>query len=196
MSRIPKSAPRELCPEGAHVSALVNIIDLGTQDGGEFGPRHKIQLAYEAVDEKTTDGKAMVVYKQYTFSSSQKSTLMKDLRAAWGIKDGDVEMDDQLGKYCMITIEHKETDSGTFANITNVGMLPKGTKTRKYTEKLKSLYLDETFDQETYDSLPDFLKEKIAGSPEYAAVMTPKLKNKKAPPPAAPAKGKGGKGKK
>jgi hypothetical protein len=82
----------------------------------------------------------------------------------------------------MVTIEHKETDAGTFANITNVGMVPKGTKLRKYTEPLKSLYLDESFDQEVYDALPDFLKEKIAGSPEYAAVMTPKMKSNKKPP--------------
>lgn len=188
MSRIPKSSSRELCPEGAHLAALVNIIDLGTQDGGEFGPRHKLQMAYELVNEKTSDGKAMVAYKQYTFSSSSKGNLMKDMRAAWGVKDGDVEMDDYLGKYAMITIEHKETDSGTFANITNVGMIPKGTKLTKLTEPLKSLYLDDTFDQEVYDALPDFLKEKIAGSPEYAAVMTPKLKSKKQAPP--PAKGK------
>lgn len=195
MSRIPKSAPRELVPEGAHNAALVNIIDLGTQDAGEYGPKHKIQFAYEAVDEKTSDGKAMVAYRQYTFSSSPKGNLMKDLRGAFGIKDNDVELDDLLGKPCLITIEHKETDNGTFANITNIGMLPKGTKVRKPTEPLKSLYLDESFDQEVYDSLPDFLKQKIAGSPEYAAVMTPKMKSKKTPPP--PAKnGKGGKGKK
>jgi len=195
MSRIPKSSSRELCPEGAHNSALVNIIDLGTQDGGEYGPKHKIQLAYELVDEKTTDGKAMVAYRQYTFSASAKGNLMKDIRAAWGIKDSDVEMDELLGKACMVTIEHKETDNGTFANITNVGMLPKGVKPRKATEPLRSLYLDDSFDQEVYDALPDFLKEKIAGSPEYAAVMSPKLKKEKALPPAK-SNGKAVKGKK
>ena len=72
MSRIPKSTPRELAPEGAHSAAVVQIIDLGTQDSGDYGPRHKLQIAYQLVDEKTTEGLAMVVYRQYTFTSSPK----------------------------------------------------------------------------------------------------------------------------
>jgi len=120
----------------------------------------------------------MVVYRQYTFTSSPKGSLMKDLRAAFGVKDTDIEMDDLLGRACMVTVEHKETDAGTFANVVAVGMLPKGTKAKKATEELKSLYLDETFDQEVFDSLPDFLREKIASSSEYEEVMTPRLKKK------------------
>ena len=181
MSRIPKSTPRELAPEGAHSAAVVQIIDLGTQDSGDYGPRHKLQIAYELVDEKTTEGLAMVVYRQYTFTSSPKGSLMKDLRSAFGIKDTDIEMDDLLGKACMVTVEHKETDAGTFANVVAVGMLPKGTKAKKASEELKSLYLDETFDSEIFDSLPDFLREKIASSEEYEAVMLPKMKKKVKP---------------
>ena len=191
MSRIPKISPRELAPEGAHSAAVVQIIDLGTQDSGEYGPKHRMQIAYELVDEKTSEGVAMVVYRQYTFTSSPKGSLMKDLRAAFGIKDTDIEMDDLLGKACMVTVEHKETDAGTFANVVAVGMLPKGVKAKKATEELKSLYLDDSFDAETFDSLPDFLRDKIAGSPEYEALMTPRLKQKsngKATAKAKPAK--------
>jgi hypothetical protein len=178
MSRIPKIAPRELAPEGAHSAAVVQIIDLGTQESRDYGPRHKLQIAYELVEEKTTEGAAMVVYRQYTFTSSPKGTLMKDLRAAFGVKDQDIEMDDLLGKPCMVTVEWAETDAGTFANVAAVSMVPKGTKVKKPTEELKSLYLDETFDQEVFDSLPDFLREKIAASKEYEEVMTPRLKKK------------------
>lgn len=186
MSRIPKTSVRELAPEGAHVAAVVAIIDLGTQEGGEWGPRHKIQLAFELLGQRTSDGeKAIVAYRQFTYSSSPKSSLVKSLKSGFGIKDTDIEMDDLLGRTCLVTIEHAETDAGTFANISNLGMVPKGTKIPKVTEDLQSLYLDETFDQEVYDGLPDFLKEKIAGSPEYAEVMTPKMKKKKTPPPVA-----------
>ena len=106
---------------------------------------------------------------------------MEDFRLAFGIKDTDIEMDDLLGKACMVTVEHKETDAGIFANVVNVGQLPKGTKAKKATEELKSLDLDETFDQEIFDSLPDFLREKIASSAEYESVMSPRLKKKVKP---------------
>ncbi len=179
MSRIPKNKSRELTPEGAHVASLCQIIDLGTQDGGEYGPRHKIQLAYEVLGMKTSTGEAYVSYRQYTYSPSPKGNLMKDLKSGFNVKDADVEMDDLLGRTCLITIEHADTDAGTFANVTNVGQVPRGTKIPKAVEELKSLYLDDSFDQEVYDSLPDFLKEKIASSPEYAEVMTPRMKQKK-----------------
>lgn len=190
MSRIPKTSARELCPEGAHIAGLVAIIDLGTQDGGEYGPRHKIQLAFELLGQKTSEGNAFVAYRQFTYSGSAKGNLMKSLKSGYGIKDNDIEMDDLLGRPCMVTIEHADTDSGTFANVTNLGMIPKGTKIPKITEELQSLYLDETFDQEVYDALPDFLKEKIAGSPEYAEVMAPKMKKRKPEPPASNSKKK------
>jgi len=132
----------------------------------------------------------MVVYRQYTFTSSPKGSLMKDLRAAFGVKHTDIEMHDLLGRACMVTVEHKETDAGTFANVVAVGMLPKGTKAKKATEDLKSLYLDETFDQEVFDSLPDFLREKIASSEEYESVMTPRMKKKVASNGKATAKAK------
>lgn len=184
MSSIPKGANRELVPEGTHVAVCVQVIDLGTQSSEQWGDKRKVQLAFELVDERTTDDKAMVCYRQYTFSASPKGNLMKDLKG-WIGKEavGEFDMDNLLGKAASITVEHNETDKGTFANITNIAGLPKGSKVKKSTEPLRSLYLDETFDADTFEVLPDFLKEKIMVTKEYEEHGVPsKKKGSKVPP--------------
>lgn len=177
MSAIPSgSKERELPSEGSQNAICIQVIDLGTQPSGEWGDKRKVQLAFECVDEQTSDDRAMVVYKPYTFTDSEKGNLMKDLKG-WGVKAaGDFDMDELLNKPAILTIEHAQTDRGTFANIANIAGLPKGMKVRKATEPVRSLYLDENFDEDTFNALPEWLRNKIASSPEYAECMKPKLK--------------------
>lgn len=176
MSTIPAGKPRELAPSGSHNAVCIQVIDLGTQPSRTEGwdDQRKCQLAFQLVDESTTDGKAIVVYKEYTYSSGSKSKLSKDIKAWLSLKDlNDFEMDTLLGKSCIVTVTHNESKSNgnTYANVTNISGLTKGAKVRKHTEPLISLYLDETFDQETFDNLPEFMRNKISGTPEYAEIF-------------------------
>jgi hypothetical protein len=195
MGKIPAARPREQAAEGTHIAVCTSVIDLGTQASEQWGDRHKVSLGFELVEEKTSDGKAMVVYKQYTYTNSPKGNLMKDLKAWLGVKNGDFDMDNCLGKPASVTIEHSETDRGTFANITNIASLPKGTKVRKATEPLVSFYLDETFDEDVYNGLSEYLRNKIAASPEYAEIMEGAAAKKKPKKTAAAAPAKKGRGK-
>lgn len=178
--RIPKSSGRELAPEGVHNAVLVQFIDLGTQPSNnpDWEAKRQCQLAFELVDEKTKDGRAIVEYKQYTYSDSTKGNFMKDLKAWLGIKDGNFDMDEALGKPANITVQHKVTEKGTFANITNISAVPAkdAKRVRKPTEPLRSLYLDEAFDEETFAALPQHIQNKIATSPEYVEVQAPRQK--------------------
>ena len=179
--KIPQGSRRELAPEGTHNAVCIQVIDLGTQPSEKWGDKRKVQLAWQLVDEETKEGKAVVTYKRYTFSSSPKSSLMIDLKAWMGIKGRDFEMDNCLGKPCLLTIEHSETENGTYDNVTNLSGLPKGVKVKKHTEPLKSLYLDSEFDKDVFEDLPDFLQAKILATPEYEAV-TAATKPKGKPP--------------
>jgi hypothetical protein len=186
--KIPQ-APRELAPEGVHNAVCIQIVDIGTHTV-KFKDKEedlrKVKVAFQLVDEETSKGDAVVVYKDYTYSASPKANLMKDLRAWLGIKDADFEMDELLNKPALVTIEH----SGTYANITNIAGLPKGTKVRKATEPVYSLYLDDNFDEDVFKGLPQWLQDKIATTEEYAAVMSPKLKKGGAKKPEKAVKGK------
>lgn len=191
---IPKGKERELPSEDTHNAVLVQILDIGTQPSSnpKFKPSRRVLLGYEVIGQKTEEGDAFVVFKNYNFTDNPSSNLMKDLKAGFGLKGPKVDIDHALAKPCMITIEHNETDQGTFANISNVSGLPKGLKPGKHTTPLKTLYLDpKLFDQATFDSLGDKLKAKIAGSAEYAeAVAAGMKKGAKKAAPAKAAKGK------
>lgn len=188
MPKIPTGSTRELAPEGTHNAVCVQVIDLGTQkvrdfkDKEKFNDVRKLNMAFQLVEEETSEGKAVVVYRQYTFSASPKSNLMKDLKAWVGLKienAADFDTDTLLGKACSITVEHETTEKGTYANISNIAALPKGMKAKKPTEALVSFSLDEgEFDQEVFDALPEYLRLKIADSPEYAAATAPKPSKK------------------
>lgn len=186
----PKGPQRELPEEGAHNGVCVQLIDLGTQPSGnpDWPAKRKILVGFELPDIENEDGGATIVSQQFGFSSSNRGNLSKTLKQWQAVKNLDAfDMDDCLGKPAAITIIHNETDKGVFANISNIGALPKGTKVRKAQTALVSLYLDETFEQEVYEALPEWIRVKIASSPEYEEVMA-NVKPKKAP--AKPAAGK------
>jgi hypothetical protein len=178
---IPKGgAVRENPEAGTHNAVCVQIIDLGTQasQNPEFKDARKVQFAFELVDEQTSDGKAMVVYKEYNYTDSPKSDLMKDLKAWMKIDGGDFDIEECLGKPCTVNVEIKtsKTSNKEYPKVTSVTGLVKGVKVKKATEDLKFLFLDNSFNQDTFDSLPEFLKTKISTSPEYEAAMAPALK--------------------
>ncbi len=176
MSKPPKSK-RVLAPEGVHKAVCVHVIDLGTQTftfKGKEQSARKVSVGFELLGKKNSFGEALVVAQKYTFSNSKKSNLMKDLKAWLGIKDPDFDLDGLANKPAQVTITH--SDDGEYANITNVGGVPKGTKFPKAENTFTSLYLDDTFEQDVFDDLPDYFKEKIASSPEYDEVSGPKKK--------------------
>lgn len=180
MGKIPSGSQRELAPEGnSQPGVCIGFTDLGTQAASnpEWPDQRKCQIAWQLVDEQTKDGKAMVVYKKYTYTDSEKGNLAKDLKSWLALKSiKGFDPDELLGKAGLLSIIHEETDRGTFAKITSVAGVPKGMKIRKHTEPLRSLYLDENFDQEAFDELPEFLRNLIAPTPEYAAIMEPRMK--------------------
>ncbi len=49
-------------------------------------------------------------------------------------------------------------------------------KIGKPEQEMRSLFLDDTFDADVFESLSDKTKEKIMMSPEYEACVTPKKK--------------------
>lgn len=191
MGKIPQGKQRELPEEGTHNAICVQVIDMGTQkvtyEGKEKSLR-QIQLAFQLVDEQTSEGEAMVVYKKFTFSGHSKSALMIALKAWLSVKDPEYDMENVLGKPALITIAVSTNDKGSFANISNIGGVPKGTKVTKASEPFRSLFLnDGEFDEETFKVLPEYLKLKIADSPEYAEVIKPKSKPVKGQVSAKPA---------
>lgn len=193
---IPKAGKRELPEAGAHNGVCVQLIDLGTQQvtfQGNIKNVRKLLMGFELVDIENEDGSPTLVSNQFTFSDSTKGNLFKTLKQWQAVKHiENFDMDDCLGKPAIVTIVHNESDKGTFANISNIGALTKGTKVRKPQSGLVSLYLDDSFDHEVFEALPEWIRTKIASSPEYETDVPAKPAPKKPSGKDVPAK-KGGK---
>lgn len=181
--------PRELPKKGEHHAAIVSLLDLGTQPGSIMfpDPKRQISVGFECVNETTSDDKAMVVYKKYTFSNSERSKLMQELvEELLPDRDDSWEMNDLLGLPCIIKIEIESKGDKTYANVKKVSAPQRGVKIRKHTEPLVSLYLTpEEFDQEVFDSLGEKMRNKIAAAPEYADCAGPSKRRGHAAPARA-----------
>lgn len=185
MAKIPKTQ-WELAPEGTHNAECIQFIDMGTQKttfNGKEGEARQCRLYFHLVDEKTKDGKNVVIFQKYTYSPSPKGNLMKMLKAWLGVKDSNFDMDDIIGKPALVTVQH--SDNGDYANVVNVAALTKGAKISKSKEPHYSLHLNvDDFDANVFNELPEGLQGKIADTKEYLEASATKPKKKKVEMPA------------
>lgn len=186
MSRAPKGQPAELPSDGEYKATVVYVYDIGTQipRDPKKKPAHQVDVGFELHGVKKEDGSPFLVRQRYTYSSDERSNLSKDCKRAWKIRDMEVfDLVNLRGKQCVFDIE-ASTD-GKYANIVKESIMPpKGTYPKPVT-KFQSLFLDETFDQDVYDSLWTKMKETIAKSPEYDDVKAAERKPSRKSRPAA-----------
>lgn len=178
MFTVPKTE-RKLPPAGTHVARLVSVVDLGTQPGGQYDPARKIRLAFELCNELDKFGddeeeRPYLVSQTYTLSLGEKANLRKHLESWRGKPFTDEELrgfDETkiIGKPCMVTIVHVEKGEKTYANLTTVTGLPKG-MTAPEQVNASVIYHVTGGKNNIYASLPTWLQETIAKSPEFQGV--------------------------
>lgn len=171
-------------PAGSYVATCVRIIDLGTQTSnfnGQSKSQRKVLVTWEIPEVEFEDayGDKMpaLISSNYTASLHEKANLRQDLESWRGraftpeeLKGFDLK--NILGKPCMINVVHTEKDGNTYANVKAVMQLPKGVTGPGPQHDLINFDLD-AYEQELFDNLGPRLKERIAGSPEYKAIMDP-----------------------
>lgn len=179
-------------PAGAHIGRCYQLIDLGTQteETGMYAGNssHKIWISFELSGEQedgspltitTKDGKElpMMISKEYTLSMGEKANLRKDI-CAWRGKqfandDEAVAFDitKLVGAYGLVNVTHKTSGKGkTYANIAGISPLPAALKNAKPAPVNPNVIfnIDEP-DMKLFETLPEFLKEKIRKAPEWTA---------------------------
>lgn len=173
--------PKELVPQGAHVAILYSIIELGTMEGEYAGQptlKRKIRLSWELPEEtREFDGvqKPMVIGKKYTASLYEQSKLRPIVVGMLGglseEQEENFDIKSLLGKACMVQVSHEEFNGRKYATVTSVTQLPKSMKAPKQFNP--SVYLDyaDGWNQEIYDSLPQWMKDAMAESQEMKSRM-------------------------
>lgn len=178
--------PREIVPTGNHVARLYSIVQIGhvpnTYPGKEGTTINKVQFTWELLDEtREFDGvqKPLVIGGEYTVSLGDKSNLLPIVEGIIGKlnetdKEEGFDFETLLGKACMVNVLH-DTSKSTgreYAYVASTAQLPK--KMEASAPFNSSTYLDyfERWDQEVYEKLPQWLKDKMMVSTEMRSKVS------------------------
>ncbi len=183
--KVEESGSYELAPAGQHTAVCYGVYDLGHQQKKKYGtdefePKRIIRFVWELVGEegKMADGKPFVVSREYNATYHPKGMLRKHIEAWRGKRfESEAELrnfsaEKVIGKPCLLTVVHSSGER-VYANVENITQLPKA-MLQSIPKKIHNEFVEfsfEPFNQSVFDSLPDFLKEKIKKSPEYQQEM-------------------------
>lgn len=160
-------------PVGTHIARCYQVIDLGTQkstykDQERWLP--KVMLTWELLgDEKMEDGRPFSISNRYTLSLSDKSILGPMLEAWRGKsftpqeRDG-FDIKNVLGAYCMLNVVHNTSGDKTYANVSAVMALPKGTPKPEAVNA--NLYFN--LDTDDVAALPEWIQNIVKQSRELS----------------------------
>ena len=171
-------------PEGTHLAVCNMIVDLGMQYNETYkNTSRKVLIGWELPEEhiELEDGEhTRTISKRYTASLSESSNLRQDL-AAWRSRDFTPEelaafdLRNIIGKSCLLTIIHKDSNGKTYANIQSVSALPKGMQKGELSEGATLFDLD-TDPLDAVDLLPKWIADIIKKSFTYQERLNaPKL---------------------
>jgi hypothetical protein len=179
---------RDLIPADNHVAICVKMIEIGTTTENVMGTvkhLHKVRIGWELPNETKVFDEAkgaqpLVIDKEYTLSLADKANLRKDLKS-WRGRDfteeelKNFDISNLLGAPCMLNIVHtpsKKDASVFYEDISSISKMPKGSiKPEQHNPNYLLSYED--WDEEKFQALPDFIKNKMITTPEYHQLRNP-----------------------
>jgi len=190
----PKQASNyKMAPIGTHIARCYQFIHIGTNEDEYMGEKkdiNKIRLTFELPEEKQVfregdEPKPTVISQEYTFSMAPKANLRKLVEGIIGTTLADHEadsfdVDSIVGMPCLLNIVHKTSRTGKErAEIATASPLMKS-MTAPVAFNPSKIMTYKNFDQEFFDKLPSFLKEKMTSSEEYYDMTHPMSAEEKA----------------
>lgn len=171
-----------MTPEGTFLARVIRIVYIGTIKTtwkGEEKEIPKLQITWELPTEmhvfkEGEEARPFVISQEYSHSMGQKSNLRPITESIIGTKLSDDEAyafdhDELLGIACQVTVSHEEKESGTWEKVTSVSPLLKGVVCPPQVNPSKVLSF-EKWDNNLFEKLPKFIKDKIISSKEYRAM--------------------------
>src|SRR3990167_7229745 len=174
-----------LAPAGTHMARCYYFLHIGTnldQYMGEPKEFNKIRLTFELPEEtkvfKEERGpEPIVISQEYTLSLGEKANLRKLVEGILGktLTENEADtfdLESLVGEPCLLTIKHKTSKAGNErAEIASAAPLMKGQKCPKQVNASKILTYT-NWSQELFETLPNFLKEKMKTSREHREMIT------------------------
>lgn len=182
------SGQKELIPAGNYIARCYRMVDIGTVTEivmGKAKVLHKVRIGFELPTEKRVfkeenGEQPLVIENEYTLSLHEKSALRGALKS-WRGKDFTEEqakafdITNLIGVPCMLNIIHvqgKTDPTKTYQQISGITPMPKGVQCPPQINPSFVLSYDD-WSEEKYNSLPEFIKTKMAASVEYIQMRNP-----------------------
>ena len=167
---------KEQIPAGTYVARCYSMIQIGTTSyewQGSQKQSNKIRITFELPTEKKVfkegeEAKPYAISAEYGLSLHKKSKMRPILEGWRGKAFTDEEIDNfevskLVGVPAFLNIIHNEKG---YAEIASISRIPKGMECPEQVNE--SQILDyETFNEELFNKLPEFLRKKIESSIEY-----------------------------
>jgi len=177
---------------GTYVARCYSMIELGTIEtefNGEKKSAHRVLIHWELPTElevfrEELGQQPYSVSKEYTLSMHEKSNLRRDLESWRGktFTESECERFDitkLLSKPCILNIIHeagKKDTSKKYVKVASVNKMMKGQECPEQINPSRILSFDE-FNWDMFNSLPDWIKDKIKSSEEYQMIEEPETVN-------------------
>ena len=171
---------------GNYPARCYSMVHLGTIEENILGTLKKLNkvcITWELPTElkvfKEENGEQpQVISKEFTLSLHEKATLRGFLKN-WRGKDftneeaKSFDIEKLVGAPCMLNITHKTKKDGSrvYAEIGSVSAMPKGFTCPDAINQ-PFVFTYENFDLNKFNSLPDFMKNKMVNSDEYKLSTT------------------------
>jgi hypothetical protein len=182
----------EPIPAGTYLARCYSMIQIGTVEEEFAGVKkwvNKVRITWELPTELKVFNpdkgeQPQAISKEFSLSMHEKSTLRAFL-TSWrgkGFTEEEARAFDVtklLGVPCMISIIHepgKSDPTRTYDKISSISSVMKGVEMPLQINKNFEFTLQD-FDQMKFDSLPDFIKQKIQKSKEYQSLMAPQVRH-------------------
>jgi hypothetical protein len=178
----------EPVPSGSHIARCYQMIHIGTVTEtilGEQKKLNKVRLVFELpyelkVFNAERGEQPYSIGKDYTLSMHEKSNLRRDLKG-WRGKDF-TEVEAQafditvlIGKACSLNVVHRPSKAGRiYAEIASISPVPRGA-TCPDAINTPLVFGYDPFDIAVFNQLPEWLRDKITSSEEFARVHAPSV---------------------
>lgn len=172
-------------PEGTHLARCYQLVQIGTVQEEYMGkPKmmNKVQLSFELplktkVWKEGEPAKPISIHQTYTFSMGEKANLRKLVEGMIGTTLIDTEaygfdVLSLVGMSCLLHVKHKTSQKGKVrGEIASASPLIEG-MTCPPQFNPSNILTYSFWDQEKFDKLPDFMKEKLMESEEFKGRLT------------------------
>ena len=184
------SYQHEPIPAGTYLARCYSMVHLGTTEQDFQGQKkwvNKVRITWELPTELKVFSpekgeQPQAISKEFSLSMHEKATLRAFL-TSWrgkGFTEEEARSFDVtklLGVECMLSVIHepgKQDPTKIYEKISSISRVMKGVVCPPQINPSFIFTLEE-FDQYKFDSLPDWLKDKIRQSQEYKKVISPEI---------------------